>query len=57
MVISVVCHTVPVRDEVGPDTPLRLADAARIAEIPLLRTTRSDEDAWEFEITITEAAP
>ena len=48
-------HAAPVR--VGPDAPLRLADAALIAEIPILRTTRSDEDAWEFEITITEAAP
>ena len=49
---SVVRHSVPARDEVGPDTPLRLADAARIAEIPILRTDSVDEDAREFEITI-----
>jgi hypothetical protein len=52
MVIGVMRHTVPARDEVGPDTPLRLADAARIAEIPILRTTRFDEDARDYEITI-----
>ena len=52
MVIRVMRHAVPARDEVGPDTLLRLADAARIAEIPILRTTRFDEDAREYEITI-----
>jgi hypothetical protein len=48
MVIGVMRHTVPA----GPGSPLRLADAARIAEIPILRTTRFDEDARDYEITI-----
>jgi hypothetical protein len=54
--ISVMHQTVPVRNEVGLDIPLRLADAAHIAEIPILRNTRFDVDARKYEITIKTAA-